>query len=311
MGYGQYSAMGGVDRTKADMLDACGIEPEWSRKAGKNRVHYRLADGSQGFILHETVVASLSADGKKLVLNDGGWPSLTTRKAFSEAVTAFGLRAISVGGARPLAAHRLGYQRNLQPGETYAAWEWGAIKFDRTVNLRVTATGYALADKVRDVPSIRAIVNDGDATFMVTYERSAFRSGSGDRVPASPKRALAMIHRALIIAARGVGRVGFHREPLYAHSEDLAGYSIIPASMGRTVHVGCHAFRVADLRELLARLERDHPQHATEAAKAARKLAKLDKIETERREEELREAARRERAARAMAAARQHGGATA
>lgn len=278
MGFGQYSTSGGMNRTKGDMMDACGVaDATWSRKAGKNRVHFKLADGSQGFILHETIIARLSASRETLTLADGGWPSLTTRAAFSEAASAFGLPELRASGARPHASHSLGFY-------SAGAWTWNQIRFDREVAIKVTPQGYEALAGAKAPPSIRAILNDGDGTCMVTYERRAFRSEAdgGITIAATPKRALQLLHHVLRIAARGKGRIAMHREPLYERGEVVAGYHIVPASMGRSVQIGCHAFRVEDLRGMLNHLERDNPADAPEIAKEARKLARADKIATDK-----------------------------
>ncbi|AEI71127.1 hypothetical protein [EBPR siphovirus 5] len=281
MGFGQYSAMGSFNRTKTDMLNACGISPEWSRKAGKNRVHYRLADGSQGFILHETIIARVDAGATALTLNDGGWPSMTTRAAFSEAAAAFGLPQLGAGGGRPHSAHTIGFYVD-------SAWGWDRVRFDREVTIAIREGAYVAAVENVGPPSIRAILNEGDATCMVYYSKGAFRSDNGVTIAARPRRALQMLHAVLRIAARGRGRIAYRREPLYPYAEEVAGYPIVPASMGRTVHIGCHSFRVEDVRGMLNRMARDYPAHADAVAKEARKLARADKIATDAKEARMR-----------------------
>lgn len=64
-----------------------------TKKAGHNRLLYTRDDGTRGFMLHQTTVAQTTADGRVLI-QTGGWASMTTRRAILE-----GVEALDAAGA--------------------------------------------------------------------------------------------------------------------------------------------------------------------------------------------------------------------
>lgn len=108
--YGQYSETGGFRRTKKDMVAhlPCGYRD--ARKAGHNRLIWTDAEGGRHFRLHRTDVVSVSPDGRTMTLRDGGYETMTTRRAMSEGMQALVPAAAGkywgVWGNRGRDAHR-------------------------------------------------------------------------------------------------------------------------------------------------------------------------------------------------------------
>lgn len=283
MGFGQFSVTS-IRRTKADQLQAAqdqGYHVVQSKRAGHNRLHFRTADGAEHFMLHVTVIASVNPERTQLTLNDGGWPSITTRKAFSEAAQAFGLPSLSVGGGRPRASHMLGFRVN--DAESEYAWSWGRVVFDRTVTLTWDRREYALAPGCQPVaaPMVRAVV-DGATSLEVTYRDGEVTSDAGDHIGCSPFRLLVTMADLLTLAKgsrKFIGRrheqVDYRRElPIFK-----GAYYANGGRLGRAVHVGCHEFSVSDLRNVMQRVQLDHPE-AAKAAKAFIRSRKASPIIT-------------------------------
>lgn len=75
---------GGRRYTKDDLLPP---DAEDGRKAGHNRVTFTYPDGSRAFRLYFTDVVRVFPNGD-IVLDDGGYPTMTTRRAIGEGVEA-------------------------------------------------------------------------------------------------------------------------------------------------------------------------------------------------------------------------------
>lgn len=78
--------------TKADQMRFAveqGYEIETARKGGHNRLDFVTTDGRRCFMLHKTVVATLSEDGAVLTLDGGGYPTMTTTRAMNDALDLF------------------------------------------------------------------------------------------------------------------------------------------------------------------------------------------------------------------------------
>lgn len=86
--YGQYSETGGFRRTKNDMVAhlPCGYRD--ARKAGHNRLIWTDAEGGRHYRLHRTDVVSVSPDGWTMTLADGGYATMTTRRAMAQGMAA-------------------------------------------------------------------------------------------------------------------------------------------------------------------------------------------------------------------------------
>lgn len=267
MSYGQYSPMGGKRRTCREMLevlagqgfseakteDASRSILTWHKgHPGNNRLWFQTRDGAQHFLFHETIIASLSADGSRLTLNDGGWATITTRRAFSDAVKAFGLPSLYVHGARPKADHAVS----------------GGALFDRTAVLSVPGYQPIGGQAFRDVPMIRAIAGEdprSSPTVMVEYRDGKIISSAGVDVKASPLVAMVSLHHLLAVAKRGSRRFtmrGRGEYCIYDTREMLLGFDCYAGSDGRTFFVGCHQFNTSDARSALRRIETDHPEKA-------------------------------------------------
>lgn len=67
-----------------------------SRPAGNNR-RYVKTGNDFGYLLHETIVVWFKANGD-LVLNNGGWFSVTSKKAMNEALSEHGYGIFVVKG---------------------------------------------------------------------------------------------------------------------------------------------------------------------------------------------------------------------
>lgn len=68
------------------------------KREGHNRQSYTMPDGTRRFRLHATDVVVLSADGLTVTLDDGGYATMTTRRAMSEGVEALTGIAVAVWG---------------------------------------------------------------------------------------------------------------------------------------------------------------------------------------------------------------------
>jgi hypothetical protein len=111
--FGQYSEAAPSRRTKADLL--AGANPIGSpRVVGHNRLVWRDADGWIHYRLHQTDVVSYHATKNHLVLNDGGWPTMTTTRAMKQGLTCLfpltcwnlwrerGFYRVSIAGGEPI-----------------------------------------------------------------------------------------------------------------------------------------------------------------------------------------------------------------
>jgi hypothetical protein len=93
--YGQYSESYVGRRTKADMMPATAID---AKVVGHNRIAINYPDGSRAYRLHRTDVVRVWPNGD-IRLDDGGWPTMTTRRAMNQGLAYFGLdgRVFAVG----------------------------------------------------------------------------------------------------------------------------------------------------------------------------------------------------------------------
>lgn len=274
MGFGQYSAGGGVKRTKADMLPFAGDDVASSRKGGHNRLHFTRTDGSQGFILHETVIANLSADGSRLTLSDGGWHSLTTKSAWGDAIRAFGLQIRTfypadwgsethegVKGYWYAGGGRIGY-----PG-----------KAERSVTYIVTrdASGVSFkcaADVALDHPMIRADVDTGEGgNFAVRFTGTEIVSEAGVKVRCTPFKALVTLLRVDALMRECKGMMTLRGQALYDFNFEAFGFTIHPGQSARVTMIGCHSFRTDDIRAAMRRIGNEHPSVLKSARAFVRK----------------------------------------
>lgn len=275
MGFGQYSAGGGMNRTKADLLAFATGEVISSRKGGKNRLHFTRADGSQGFILHQTIVAELSADGSRVTLADGGWHTPTTKTAWYDALAAFGLsRKMTVPGKD----YGNGYCS--QPYSYVAAPSYTApTRDERSVTYTVERSGDEVrmeraADVAADLPLLRADVNDGEGgNFAVRFDAKARRivSDAGTEVVATPFKVLVALGRIDALAKATRNYTTFRGQALWQFSFEAFGYTVHPGQSSRTIMVGCHAFRLMDVRSVARQIAAAHPEAAKKAKAFVRK----------------------------------------
>jgi hypothetical protein len=303
MSYGQYSPMGGHRRTIADMLEVLEgqgfyrvaainrprdlsqgktIAEHRKGKPGNNRLVFKTMDGATHFLLHETIIASLSPDRSQLTLNDGGWATITTRRAWDDAARAFGLPGLSVWGARPKADHSV-----------------RGVLFDRTATFQLPDMVPIGGQAFRDVPMIRAIAGDDprhSPTVMVEYRDGQIISSAGVQVKASPLLVMVSLHHVRAVAKRGRSRITFRgmgEYCLYDTREEVLGYDCYAGCLGRSFFVGCHQFNTSDARAALRRIEAEHPDKAKVARKVwtrrnKRRLAQLKaeaEAETKRKAE--------------------------
>lgn len=73
---------------------------------GHNRVVYTAPDRTRRFMLHTTDVVTLNNDGT-VTLDDGGWPTLTTRRAMTEGI--FELTGLNLGVGSCRGKQSVGY----------------------------------------------------------------------------------------------------------------------------------------------------------------------------------------------------------
>lgn len=259
MGYGQYSAGGGLNRTKVEMLESLrgfDLDETTARKGGKNRLIVSTRAGARLFVLHETVVATLSPEGDRLELADGGWPTPTTRSAWGDAVGAFGLKWLQVWTASDW---------HSDGGYWSARWDTPR-KDERSVVYHVkdgVITGRAEA--VADLPMIRASTDTGN--FAVRYDAAAREviSDAGERVRATPFKTLVTLYRIDKLAKAACGYITMRGNALYQFGFDALGYRVHPGQTSRTVMIGCHTFKTDQIRATLKRIAAEHPEAAKKA----------------------------------------------
>ena len=92
---------------------------------GHNRVVYTAPDGSQRFMLHTTDVAVLNADGT-ITLNDGGWPTMTTRRAMAEGITELTGLNIPVHSGDKVHDHCVGRRLHFNGSVTFDPQQFAA-----------------------------------------------------------------------------------------------------------------------------------------------------------------------------------------
>lgn len=264
MALGQYSDHGGSRHTKdtlAAAAAAAGYEVTWARKAGHNRLHFKTADGRQGFVLHSTVIAEVSPDGQRLTLRDGGWATMTTRAAWRDALTAFGVPMFWTHGAMPLGSHA-----------------GGGGHWDRKAVFARTLDGWQMAEADAAPPMLRADVDGSgagpDGNLEVTYTDGEVRSQGAPAIRIRPARLILSCRDILerVKAYKRAGRVTRWGEADYDYAFPLLGYDAAPGSFGRFLYVGCHRFKVSDIRAVLRRLEAIYPEDAKRATATAREI---------------------------------------
>ena len=262
MAYGQYAAGGGLNRTKADMIaifEERGFQVLQARKGGKNRLQFMDAAGHWNFTLHETVVATLTADRRTLTLADGGWPTMTTRTAWGDAVKAFGLRWASVTD-RFSDGEAYTYERPSYP-----------TKVERSVRYTVEAGTITGREAVpADHPMIRASVEDGN--FAVRYIDGKFlESEAGASIKAPPFRVLTVLYRIDALAKATRTYHAFRGQALCQFQFKAFGLDIHPGQSSRTIMIGCHTFKTQEIRGVLRQLEGLYPVEAKRAKAFVRK----------------------------------------
>jgi hypothetical protein len=117
-----FNFLGSCRRTKAEMLPKG--EGVTGKKAGHNRLIISYPNGNKAFRLHLTDVVTLRPDGS-LTLNDGGFPTKTTRTAMAEGVAALTGKSWHISGGMPRAAHVINGWRS----------DAKAIAFNRSITL--------------------------------------------------------------------------------------------------------------------------------------------------------------------------------
>lgn len=85
MGYGQHSNASKGKRTKDDLLRSCDRGYLHTQLWGHNRLYVVYSDRAE-HRLHDTAVVTKYNSGE-IVIDDGGWPTLTTRTAIVQALT--------------------------------------------------------------------------------------------------------------------------------------------------------------------------------------------------------------------------------
>lgn len=113
MGFGGYSEArtAGARHNLDDYRRRFGRDGATVKMAGHNRCWLNYPDGTVAYVLHTTPVATFHPDGT-VTLRDGGWPTMTTRRAMQEALRARGFR-LWVYGANHLGA------RHVVGGQTF------------------------------------------------------------------------------------------------------------------------------------------------------------------------------------------------
>jgi len=99
VGFGQYSDAYKGRRTKDELLRSCKPGYLCAQLWGHNRLFVLYKDRSE-YRLHDTPVVTKHENGD-LVIDDGGWPTLTTTAAIKQALS------LATGG-RPCNAWRAG-----------------------------------------------------------------------------------------------------------------------------------------------------------------------------------------------------------
>jgi hypothetical protein len=250
MAYGQYSA-GSCRRTKADLVAHFGAEHdiETAKLGGHNRLDFTTRSGARVFTLHLTAVATLSPDGTRLTLADGGWPTPTTRTAWSDALSAF----------------RIGW-----------SWQDMPSKTERSVTYIIEGGRIAgRAEATPDLPMIRASVDHGEGgNFAVRFDAKAKRivSDAGVTIPCTPYKALVSLYRVDKLARATSRFHAFRGQALDQFGFVAFGYHITPGQSSSIIMIGCHSFKTREIRAVLADLAAKFP----EQAKKARKVVKAD-----------------------------------
>lgn len=265
MGFGQYSR-GSTRRTKADMVDT--LAPlgsvEWAKRAGHNRLHFKLTDGREGFMLHATVIAMLSADRSTLTMDNGGWATPTTHSAMGDALRAFGKPTGYAHGNR---------------GQT----SFGGVSFDRSA--KFAWPSLEPLNTSPPLPTIRATSDSAESygDLVVTYDGETVKSSGDVSLTVPPFRVILALRAMSEVCKRNrrwFGTMNYSRYPEGNHDDPvklLGDYEATSGRWGRTVFVGCHEFRTQDIRAALRRIEADYPEGkalADKFTRAARKRVK-------------------------------------
>lgn len=262
-----------MDRSKTDMLEIFADLGAivWSKKGGKNRLHFKLADGRECFSLHKTVIATLSSDRATLYLNDGGWPTPTTRSAMSDAVSAFNLsHSVSVHGDK---------------GENVARFfPVGTWKDARTVRFaRSAAIDVATWTPIAAPPDhvmIRAMLDDDGDGAEVRFTGKAIESSTGEKIPCDARRALKLLRELDRMARAAAHTLTCRGQSIDSLSRELAGYYCGPGSFGSTIHLGCHVFKTRDVRVAMRAIKESNPEAWKAAIACERKAAAKAKKES-------------------------------
>ena len=271
MGFGQYSA-GSCRRTKSEMVTHFGAQFDiaTAKRAGHNRLDFTTADGRRMFALHETVVAELSADRSRLTLADGGWPTPTTKSAWGDACNAFNVSHPSWALMPNKSERSVTLLLELEPTVYGPHDRWHSCFATRELKAVARAT-----DVPRDLPMIRASVEDGN--FAVRYDGEAreIRSDAGAKVRATPFKVLVTLYRIDALAKATSRYHAFRGDALYQFNFEAFGFTVNPGQSSRVIMIGCHTFQTREIRAQMARIAADHP----EAAKAAKRFVRRNPLD--------------------------------
>ena len=269
--FGQYSA-NSCRRTKSEMLEhfAAQYDIATCRRGGHNRLDFTTSDGRRCFALHETVIAELSADRSRLTLSDGGWPTPTTKSAWSDAMAAFEVSHVGWSLMPTKSERSVTYVVELSPLVYGPFREWEA-----RFSPRLYTVAGRDADAPKDLPMIRASVNDGN--FAVRYDGQAkeILSEAGARVRATPFKVLVTLYRIDALAKATHRYHSMRGYALDAFNFEAFGFTIHPGQSSRTILVGCHTFQTREIRAQMARIAVDHP----EAAKLAKRFVRRHPVD--------------------------------
>lgn len=99
MAFGQFSgaSMAGKRWTVAEQLSGAWAKPGTAKRVGHNRVAYTDLHGNRCYRLHLTDVVMVAPDGT-VKLQDGGFATITTRRAMTQGLRHFGIESFSVWG---------------------------------------------------------------------------------------------------------------------------------------------------------------------------------------------------------------------
>lgn len=251
--FGQYSR-GSTRHTKADQVSYAvqqGLDVASAKRAGHNRLEFTLVDGTRCFMLHQTVIASLSPKGL-LTLDDGGWATMTTRRAMADALTSWGLPSYVGSGSGGNLSYR-------------------GRRFDRKATFDPDGNLVG-ADSAPYL--IRAsTVDSAYGEREVTWDGRTLRSTElGVAIPLTPVKAVSLLRRIaeeVRKAKRGdcpaVSPISSYRRATAGFR--VLGFDVAVEQFGTIVYFGCHVFEALDISAIRRRIEADYPAAAAKLKK--------------------------------------------